>query len=137
MFFVAVLFVAYEARLTIFNNMSFGKTIEKKFIFFYKLSSFTDTSILKTDAVHQPLIILQSQHFKLRLSDKFLLISLSVLVKLTISLLFLLLFAFCFSWLATILAKRLKIFWTRESNQCSRAIKFMLPSMKLLFFVAL
>ena len=97
MFFVAVLFVAYEARLTIFNNMSFGKTIEKKFIFFYKLSSFTDTSILKTDAVHQPLIILQSQHFKLRLSDKFLLISLSVLVKLTISLLFLLLFAFCFS----------------------------------------
>ena len=53
LFFVAVIFAVYETRLTIFNNMSFGKTIETTFVFFYKLSSFRDTSILKTGTVHQ------------------------------------------------------------------------------------
>ena len=63
MFFVAVLFAAYEARFAIFNNVSFGKTIETKFIFFYKLSSFRDTSILKTGTVHQSMIIFTKPTF--------------------------------------------------------------------------
>ena len=63
MFFVAVLFAAYEARFTIFNNMSFGKTIETKFIFFYKLPSFRDTSILKTGTVYQPMIVFTKPTF--------------------------------------------------------------------------
>ena len=54
MFFVAVLFAAYEAWLNIFNNMRLGKTFEAKFIFFYKLSSFRDTFILKTGTAHKP-----------------------------------------------------------------------------------
>ena len=56
MFFVAVLFTVYEARLTIFNNMSFGKTTETKLIFFYKLPSFRESTLLKTGTVHKPMI---------------------------------------------------------------------------------
>ena len=61
MFFV--IFMAYEARLIIFNNMSFGKTIETKFIFFYKLSSFRESTLLKSCTVHQHMIIFTKPEF--------------------------------------------------------------------------
>ena len=45
------------------NNMSFGKTIQTKFIFFYKLSCCRDTSILKTGTVHQSIIVFTKPTF--------------------------------------------------------------------------
>ena len=97
MFFVTVLFLAYEARLIIFNKMSFGKTFETKLVFFYKHGSLRHTSITKTRTVHQPMIILKSRNFKTRLPDNFWFISLFILFKLTLRLLFLSLFFFFFS----------------------------------------
>ena len=64
MFFVTVLFLAYEARLIIFNKMSFGKTFETKLVFFYKYGSLRHTSIAKTRTVHQPMIIFKKPEFQ-------------------------------------------------------------------------
>ena len=64
MFFVTVLFLAYEARLIIFNKMSFGKTFETKLVFFYKHGSLRQTSIAKTRTVHQPMIIFKKPEFQ-------------------------------------------------------------------------
>ena len=64
MFFVTVLFLAYEARLIIFNKMSFGKTFETKLVFFYKHGFLRHTSIAKTRTVDQPMIIFKKPEFQ-------------------------------------------------------------------------
>ena len=64
MFFVTVLFLAYEARLIIFNKMSFGNTFETKLVFFYKHGSLRDTSTAKTRIVHQPMNIFKKPAFQ-------------------------------------------------------------------------
>ena len=64
MFFVTVLFLAYEARLIIFNKMRFGNTFETKLVFFYKHGSLRDTSTAKTRIVHQPMNIFKKPAFQ-------------------------------------------------------------------------
>ena len=82
--FVTVLFMAYEARLRILNNLSFGKQVNQ--ILFSSTRYLLLEIFLSLKLVHNPWLFLQSQHFGRRLSSRFLLILLCILVKLTLSL---------------------------------------------------